>query len=388
MINKSLVYIANLRLPTEKAYGVQIAKMCEAFADLGLDITLVVPYRINKIRDEFFSFYSLKKNFKFKKIFLLDFYLPGKLNILALSLKNLVSAIGLGIYALTKNVDIIYSRDELSLFFLSFFKKNLVYETHRFSNARKFIYKRFINKNLKIVAITYKLKEDLVKIGFEPDNILVAPDGVDLGKFDLPISQKEAREKLDLPFDKKIIMYTGHLFEWKGAGTLLEAARNTKDILFVFVGGTDYDVEKFRGKAKELDNVLILGYKPYSQIPVYLKAADVLVLPNSAKEDISSKYTSPLKLFEYMASSRPIVASNLPSIVEILNKENAMLISSDDSVSIINGIKFILDIDNAEYGERISRKAREDVENYTWEKRTISILHFLELVWNEIKIEI
>ena len=212
-----LVYIANLRIPTEKAYGVQIAKTCEAFADLGIDITLVVPYRISKAKGDFFNFYSLKRNFKFKKIFLLDIYLPGKLNILALGFKNIISAIGLSIYALVKNPDIIYSRDELSLYILSFFKKNLIYETHRFSNTRKFFYKRFIKKDLKLVVITDHLKDDLVKVGFRPENILTAPDGVDLDQFSLDISQNEARDKLNLPQNKKIIAYTGHLFEWKGA---------------------------------------------------------------------------------------------------------------------------------------------------------------------------
>ena len=61
--SKKLIYIANLRLPTEKAYGIQIAKMCEAFGALGLDVELVTPYRISKIKDNLFDYYSIKKNF-------------------------------------------------------------------------------------------------------------------------------------------------------------------------------------------------------------------------------------------------------------------------------------------------------------------------------------
>ena len=84
-------------------------------------------------------------------------------------------------------------------------------------------------------------------------------------------------------------------------------------------------------KAKGSENILVLGHKPHKTMPVFLKAADVLVLPNSAKEEISRSYTSPLKLFEYMASGRPIVASDLPSIREVLNENNSLLVSPDSS---------------------------------------------------------
>lgn len=382
-----LLYIANLRIPTEKAYGVQIAKTCEALADLGIDTILIAPYRISKVKGDFFNFYSLKRNFKFKKIFLFDFYLPGKLNILAFGLKNIISAVGLSIYSLIKNPDVIYSRDELSLYILSFFKKNLIYETHRFSNTRRFFYKRFIKNDLKVVVITNHLKEDLMKMGFTAKNILVAPDGVDFDQFDLAISQKEARDKLNLPQDKKIVAYTGHLFEWKGADILLETAKlisnfkfrisNFEDILFIFVGGMPQDIENFKKKAGNLDNVMILGQRPYKEMPLFLKAADVLVLPNSAKEEISRLYTSPLKLFEYMASGRPIIASDLPSVREILNPTNALLIIPDDPKLLAEKIQILLSDKNLQFS--LAAQALELAKKYTWQARAENIRsHILE----------
>ena len=68
-----------------------------------------------------------------------------------------------------------------------------------------------------MVVITKRLKEDFVKVGFKAENILVASDGVDLAEFNIDISQEEARNKVGLPLNKKIVMYAGHLFEWKGA---------------------------------------------------------------------------------------------------------------------------------------------------------------------------
>ena len=378
---KKILYLSNLRLPTEKAYGIQIAKMCEAFSLIPeTELELAYPYRKNPITTDFFEYYSVKKNFRVKKLPALDMYTPGSSGKITVGLKSFISAVILFFYALSKKADVIYSRDELIIFFLSFFKKNLVFEAHRFSIKRKIFYNRFKKAEIKIIAISEAIKKDLVNMGFESKNILVAHDGVDINLFDIDIIKEEARAKTNLPKNQEIVMYTGHLFEWKGAGTLLEVARMSKikgqrsDFLFVFVGGTEYDVKQFRKKAEDLDNVLILGYKPHKEIPVFLKAADVLVLPNSASEKISS-YTSPLKLFEYMSSGRPIVASELLSIKEILNSENSVLVGSDDPESLVGGISKV--IENSSFGEMISQKAKEDVKNYTWQKRAERIVAYL-----------
>lgn len=373
--SKKLIYIANLRLPTEKAYGIQITKMCEAFASQDVYVTLIYPFRKNQIKDDIFSYYSLKHNFKTKEIkknWAPDFYFPGFLDKTAFLIKSYLSAKALVHEALKENADIYYTRDEMVAYILDKKEKNVVFECHKFSNNKKRFYLHFP----KIVAISRGLKEDLVKCGVKYANILVAPDGVDLKEFDIPISKEEARKTLGLPQDKKIIVYTGHLFEWKGAGVLLKVAQMIKDnILLVFVGGTKNDIEKFKEKSEHLNNILVLGHKPHKDIPAYLKAADILVLPNSAKEEISSRYTSPLKLFEYMASGRPIVASALPSIMEILNKGNAVLAKPDDLDSFEDGITNVLD--NTVFAENLAKKALEDVQNYTWQKRAEKITNFI-----------
>jgi glycosyltransferase involved in cell wall biosynthesis len=98
-------------------------------------------------------------------------------------------------------------------------------------------------------------------------------------------------------------------------------------------------------------------------------------LPNSKKSEISKKYTSPMKLFEYMASGIPIVASDLPSIREILNESNSVLVDPDIPKSIINGIIEV--ITNKSLANKISEQSFLDVENYTWSKRAINILEFI-----------
>ena len=369
-----LLYIANLRLPTEKAYGIQIVKMCEAFAMQGYEVVLAYPFRDNDIKDDVFSYYSVKRNFKVKRIWAPDFYFSGRLDKASVHIKGIISALLLYFYAITKKPDIIYSRDEWPLYFLSFFSgSNLFFEAHRFSSLRNIFYKRFLSKKIKIIAISENIKNNFLNMGFKNTDLLVAHDGVDLNIFDARISKEDARDRTSLPQNTKIVMYAGHLFTWKGVDTLGEAAKLMPEVTFVFVGGTNADVENFRDKFGQVKNILILGHKPYKEMPIFLGAADILVLPNSAKEKISI-YTSPLKLFEYMASGRPIIASDLPSIREVLNENNSVLVKPDNPEDLARGIKLILD--RADLGKEFAGKSLEEVRNYSWEQRAKKILTF------------
>lgn len=372
---KKIIYISNVRLPTEKAHGIQIVKMCEAFSSYGLEVELVVPWRFNKIKKSIFKYYGIKENFKIKKIFSLDLIF---LNIprIFFWIQSLTFSVSIFFYLLFKKVDIIYSRDSFSLYSLSFLKKNLVLELHTFPK-NFYLHKRVFKKSKNIIVITKSLKNALIKENIDKNKILVVPDGVDLEKFDINISKEEARKKLDLPQDKKIILYTGHLYDWKGTQILADASEYLdKDNIIIFVGGTEKDIKEFKNKNKSKNNILILGYKLYSDIPYYLKSADILVLPNSGKTEISKEWTSPMKMFEYMASKKPIIASDLLSLREVLDENNAYLVKSDDSQELIQGIKRALK--NRDFSDKISSQAYRDVQKYSWQKRVENILFFIK----------
>ncbi len=375
-----ILYIVNQRMPTEKAYGVQIAKMCEALALGGLNVTLLIPQRGNPSGKTIFDYYGIKNNFKIIELRGLDFYWPGIFDKIAFLIKQTISALVLVRIALRNKYDVIYSRDELPIFLLSFFRKNLVFEAHRFSKKRNIFYRCFKKNNIKIIVISQGLKDEFIRQGFNRKNILVAPDGVDLEQFKINKTQPEYRTILDLPLNKILVLYTGHLYEWKGADMLLEAARsfqNRENILFVFVGGTDFNVKDFRDRVKmmQLNNVMIVGFVPHNEVSLYLKAADILVLPNSGKEDISRLYTSPLKMFEYMASGKPIIASDLPSIREVLTDYSAFFSRPDDAGSLITMINEV--INNMPEAEKRAQLALQEVVKYSWNARAGNILDFI-----------
>ena len=158
--------------------------------------------------------------------------------------------------------------------------------------------------------------------------------------------------------------------------TLAEAASKLQDEFVVIIGATkESDLNRIKEKTAKLSNVLVKGFQPPEDMPKYLAAADVLVLPNSAKDENSLLYTSPLKLFEYMAAERSIVASDLPSLREILNNRNAVFFKPDSPESLATTVKMLLS--HEELRETLARQARKDVLEYTWDKRAKKILDFL-----------
>jgi glycosyltransferase involved in cell wall biosynthesis len=107
----------------------------------------------------------------------------------------------------------------------------------------------------------------------------------------------------------------------------------------------------------------------------YLAAADVLLLPNSARSTLSARHTSPMKAFEYMAAGRAIVASDLPSIREIYEDEvDALLVPPDDPEAFSRAIRRLLEDESL--GRRLGAAAREKARGCTWEARALGILEF------------
>jgi glycosyltransferase involved in cell wall biosynthesis len=366
-----ITYIANVRMPTEKAHGIQIMKMCAAFRDAGHEVILVVPWRFNAITQDPFVYYSIQTRFPIKRIFSIDLVWFGSAGF---RIQSLSFALAAFFYTLVHRSDVVFGRDELPVLLASMHSRT-VWETH--TGSYTFFARMLIRTQTRIIAITEGLKRFYINKGVEEERILVAPDSVDIEQFDIDISKDDARKKLGLPLEDNIVLYTGHLYDWKGAHVLAKATQySAVETQAVFVGGTDKDIHDFKKRFGHSKAVLILGKKPYDQIPIYLKAADVLVLPNSPVNDISSLYTSPMKLFEYMASGRPIVASDLPSIREILNGSNAVLVAPDDPQQLAEGILKVLE--DEPFSQRISARSYEDSKQYTWKKRALSIISFIK----------
>lgn len=377
-----IYYIANIRIPTEKAHGAQIMKMCESFVGANAYLELVVPKRKNHITANAFDYYKTKHNFSLRKIRIFDprFLLKFQGN-LYIKMELLFFNVSLFFYLLfnrTDKQDIFYTRDEYLLPLLQIFNKRSVWEAHSLPQNIKY-YIRFFKKCHKIIVLTEKIKRDLVDLGIGSDDILVAPDAVDLDIFDVEISREEARKKMSLPIDKIILGYTG-TFNTKGmgkglGGILKSLTHITQDVLFVAIGGSQEDIKYYQTRAVEMNvvnKVLFLEKISQQDLAVYQKAFDILLMPYPNKKHYAY-YMSPLKMFEYMASQRPIISSDLPSIREILNENNAIFCQPDNPQDLAEKIIYI--ISNVEIGKQISQQAYQNVKNHTWQKRAKNIIN-------------
>jgi glycosyltransferase involved in cell wall biosynthesis len=151
------------------------------------------------------------------------------------------------------------------------------------------------------------------------------------------------------------------------------------DVTFLLVGGEPADVSQVRNKIQQrgLTNVRLTGFVPNAKLPKYQAACNVLLMPYQQSVSASSggdiaKYLSPMKLFEYMASARVILSSNLPVLQEVLNEKNAMLLPPDHPTAWIEGITAIRN--TPDRFNHLSNQAKSDVLSYSWEARAQKIL--------------
>jgi glycosyltransferase involved in cell wall biosynthesis len=370
------------RFPSEKAAALFAAKSAAAFAKQGLDVTLLVPRRKGVDTTDPFSFYSLEKNFSIEYLPTIDLFSLKGFHFFAFWASFI--AFSLSSYRYLKQhsatADIIYSNESLPLFFASKIRPNCLYEMHDFPESKIGLFKKFLSR-MKWILVHNKWKlEEIQKLCPEipGEKFLYEPNAVDIKAFDIKMIKEEARLKLSLPIHKKIAVYTGHLYGWKGVDTLAAAAKLLPEqFLVVFVGGTVGDVEKFKTVYGTISNIIITGFKPHDEIPFWQKSADVLVLPNTAKEKISAYYTSPMKLYEYMASGRPLIASDIPSIREIVDEQSAVLVAPDDAQALAQAIENITRTE--QIGDDLAKQAYAKVQGHTWDQRARRILDFMNI---------
>ena len=352
---KKIIYIANIRLPTEKAHGLAVMKMCEAFANADVEVELVVPRRFNAIKEDPFSYYGVKKVFGIKKLPTIDLVFLGKFGFF---IQSLSFAKFVFLYCVFRRVDILYGRDELSLFFLSLFRKNIVWEAHTAKD--NWIVRTLLKRSRAVVVISQGLKDYYVSLGAKPEKILVAHSGVDVSKFKIETSKVKIREELNLPLDKKIVAYVGKL-------QTMGVTKGVEDL-----------AEVFSELEKRYPNIypLIIHDVSLKLVPKYMKAADVLVMSYPNTEHYA-KYMSPLKMFEYMASGTPIVTSDIQTVREVLGESMATFFKPGDFDGLRNSIIEVLE--NPGRSEKKDQKAKEEVRKYTWDNREKRVLNFLNM---------
>ncbi len=382
-----LIYLSTARIPSEKAHTYQILKMGEAFTQKGASVTLLHQRRKKHSLEEkagnLFDYYGITSPFIIKQLSCCDWNWMGRINQRIQFYWRMISYLWVVAFFITyhrRSIDVIYCRDRFSIPLLAGIKMlshfKLFYEAHEFPSAFPQAHIRLLKKMNGVIAVNEILRQKFLAAGFPAKKILVAHDGVD----HKAIAFFRTRSRKILDKEKPVrLCYTGHLYPWKGCKTLVRAM----DFLpgnfhLTIVGGTREDLEDLKEKTRSgnLHTVDYRGYVPPGEVPTHLAASDILVIPNSGSSPMSSLYTSPLKLFEYMASGRPMVASRVPSLCEILKDGgNAVLVEPDNPRELAAGIMRVAR-DQA-LANAIAEQALIDVEQYTWGKRAEKIIEFM-----------
>lgn len=191
-----------------------------------------------------------------------------------------------------------------------------------------------------IVTISQTLRKDYVSRGAAPARVHVVPDGVDL---DLFAPRAGSVRPADLPAGRPVALYAGHLYEYKGIPTILAAAEQLPSVAFALLGGLPEDIRRVQETAacKGLSNLFVLGARSHAEVPRYLAHADVLLLPPSAAHP-SAQWTSPVKLGEYLASGRPVVASDIPALRDWVDEPAVCWFRADDGASLAEAVSTTL----------------------------------------------
>lgn len=386
-----ILYFADIRFPLERANGIQTMETCHALASRGHTVHLVVKPDTRVPARDPFEFYGLPP---IRALVIERANAPKGAGLLArIGYLSFVAGRAMG----KARADVILTRDlgvaAALLKLPAGLRAPVVYESHGYApevaaalpelvatatpaSAAKL--KRLAAREAAVwqdangyVTITRALADDLEgRFGVRP-RLAVIPDGVRPAVHppDLDINAPDLKVG---PTTDPIAAYAGHLYAWKGVDVLLDAIAQTPGLRGLIVGGhaAEPDLARVKQLADELritDRVTFTGLVLPPQVPQYLAQATMLVLPNPASA-ISTRFTSPLKLFEYMAAGRTIVASDLPAIREVLRDgENALLTEPGDAAALAAAMQRL--IADPPFAARLARQASRDAEAYTWPRR-------------------
>ena len=318
-----ICYLSNSAIPSSVASAIQIVKMCEAFSELNNEVVLITT-NLSKNKQNIFRYYNVKYRFIFKRIKIFKTF--------PLGFKYYLFSI-FSIYESLKHKPEIYiTRNFFTCFLLVLLRKKIIMELHHDLGIESRIV-RFLVKNFKflnskhikkIVAITKGVKDEYVNKKIINENkIIILPSGSSIKK------------RFEFSNKKKFfkIGYFGSLYKSRGLDLIRRLAKiDNKNEYYLYGNFDKLNNFKFKNSIK---NLHLKNYVPYKDIPKNLSKMDILLMPYvssiTAAGDVgdNTKFTSPLKLFDYLSVGKIILCSDFQVLKEVIDdKKNAIFIKN------------------------------------------------------------
>jgi glycosyltransferase involved in cell wall biosynthesis len=347
-------------VPAPTAHSMQLMKVCQALSQLGHQVDLIVPGAAGTDWNTLSSHYGLSNRFSIHSVESRPLFRRYDFD------AELIYTWLLPVTAFS-------------------FRLPVILELHDCVSGKgaPWLYKRFIRSpgRKRLVLITKALKEKLEEqfgLPLEGIDHIIAPNGVELERYTNLPSPEIARKRLNLP-NRPTVLYSGGFYPGRGIEILEHLAGQHPEIQFILAGSSKNTTIEWRERfiARGITNVILPGFIPNERLPEYQAAGDILVMPfgkmiAGSSGGNSVDICSPMKMFDYLASGRAIMASNLPVLREVLNEHNALLLPADDPAAWDDGLREL--ISNPQLRKTLAIHARRDAAKYSWLDREKTIL--------------
>ena len=368
-----IAYIATSNIPSSTANSIQVMKVCQALKLNGDEPHLFIPGRGELNWDKLKRQYGLSQQFEITRIPSIKFFRRFDFIFKALSAARRWQA------------QVVYTRMLWVARFAQLRRIPVILELHDVPAGRfgRNLFKAYLRSTspTKTVLITHALGrviECRFHLTIPESSQIVAPDGVDLERYQNLAAPVQARKALGLK-ESLTAVYTGGFYKGRGLELLLELAKAFPQVEFLWVGGRPEAVSEWQStiQAQGIRNIRLTGFVPNEILPQYQAAADILLMPLARNVSGSSggntaDVCSPMKMFEYMAAGRTTLTSELPVLREVLNEDNAMFYTPEDFADLKE--KFALLVNDSNLRDRLAGQARKDVLQYSWQERMRKIL--------------
>jgi glycosyltransferase involved in cell wall biosynthesis len=357
-----IICIASSQVPSDTANSIQVMKVCQAFTQLGHTVTLLVPGPQP-------SSSNLQQHYGLTTLFPIEWLPVKNRRLFPWEAVQRARAIG---------ADLLYCWPlQSAVLGLLIAGLPSMVELHDFPTGHfgPFWLKIYLHLpgRKRLLPITDALR---LALHLPERYTIVAPDGVDLERYAALPDPVSARRALDLP-EAPTVLCSGHLYDGRGADLFLALAEKFPAASFIWVGGRSVDVDTWRGRAVHLANITFTGFIPNEHIPSYQAAGDVLLMPYGRMITTSSggdtaAVCSPMKMFEYMAAGRAILASDLPVLHEVLDESMAIFCppeAVDNWAEVLRNL-----LGDPKLRQTLGQRARTAVREYSWIERAKRIL--------------
>lgn len=235
--------------------------------------------------------------------------------------------------------------------------------------------KKINNKTLLmsdlVLTINKGLSENAISLGADPKKTEIIDAGIDLNKYDPNLDASNLMEKYNISKDDVVLFFMGWIYNFAGMKELaIELGKNKEKypnfkILIVGDGDAYEDILKIRNDYDLEDQLILTGKQPYQLISEFISLSDFCLLPAYQDEEIMQDIV-PIKIYEYMAMEKPVIATKLPGLYKEFGSGNG-IIYINEAKEVLETAKSIIEKDKS---EEIGKIARKTVEHNDWEAIT------------------